>query len=103
MFRDPEALAYVVGALIVTALVTWIAARVLGVRIARRNLILARIVTALVVPALTLCFGIVRFRIDVAAHPGSDWPAIGMAGFILITQIMLVATIPTAWLALSRR
>ncbi len=30
MFSDPEALAFVVGALMATALVTWIAARVLG-------------------------------------------------------------------------
>jgi hypothetical protein len=103
MFSDPEALVYVVGALIVTALMTVIVARVLGMRIARRNLILARIVTAIVVPALTLGFGVIRFRIDVAAHPGSDWPAMGMAGIIMITQIMLIVTIPIAWLALPRR
>ncbi|WP_420139070.1 hypothetical protein [Sphingomonas sp.] len=64
---------------------------------------MARIVTATLVPALTLGFGIVRFRIENAQHPGSDWPAMGMAGFILITQIMLLVTIPTTWLALRRR
>jgi len=103
MFSDPEALVIVAGSLAIAALVTWIAARLVGPRMATRHPVLSRLVAALAAPAIALACGIVLFRIDSAAHPGADWPAMGLAGTILISQIMLVATIPTTWLALRRR
>ena len=102
MFSDPKALLIIAGALALAVLVTWIAARLVGQRIAKRSPLLARLVAALAAPAIALTAGFVLFRIDSAAHPGSDWPAMGLAGTILISQIMLVATIPTTWLLLRR-
>lgn len=103
MFSDPEALAFVVGALIVAVLVTCVATRFAGRRIALRSLLLARVASALVAPALTLAYGIVQFRIDVAAHPRADLPPMALAGTIAISMLMLLATIPTAWVMLRRQ
>ncbi|WP_076073109.1 hypothetical protein [Sphingomonas montana] len=92
-----------IWALILAVAGTWIVAVLVGRRVARRSLTWARIGTALAVPALALGFEAVRFRVDGAARPGEDWPAMAMAGTMMMAQIMLVATIPTAWLALGRR
>lgn len=103
MFSDPTALAIIAAALILAAFFTWVAARLVGVRLAKRNLFLACLVTALAAPAIALTYGIVLFRIDAAAHVGSDGPAMAFAGTIMIAQIMLLATVPTTWLLLRRR
>ena len=103
MLSDPQALVVVAGALAIAALVTWIVARLVGRRMTTRHPVLARLVTALAAPAIALAGGIALFLIDSAAHPGADWPAMGLAGTILISQIMLAVTIPMALLALRRR
>lgn len=93
----------IVAALIAAAVVTWIVARLLGRIIAKRSLVLARFITALFVPGLTLTFGIVRARADAAAHPLSDWPAMGLLAMIIASIVLLAATVPTTMLSLPRR
>ena len=103
MFSDPEALGMIAASLALAAFVTWIAVRLVGRRLEKRNLFLAFSVTALAAPAIALACGIVLFKIDSAAYPRSDGPPMALAGAILISQVMLLATVPTAWLLLRRR
>ncbi len=72
MFSDPEALAMLAVALVLAAFVTWIAARLAGRRLTKRNLFPAFSVTALVAPAITLACGMVLFQIGSAAYLRSD-------------------------------
>lgn len=99
---DPVALGIFGGAAAVAVAITWGAARIVLARWRDRRPLLAGIIVALVAPLSALTLGIVRFRMDAAAHPGSDWPAMGLAGTMLIAILMPVATIPTAWLTLRR-
>lgn len=103
MFGDPKALAIIAVALFLATLVTWVAARLVGRRLAKRNLFLARSVTVLAAPAIALSYGIVVFRIDSAAHPESDWPPMALTGAIMIAMTMLLATIPMTRLLLKGR
>ncbi len=97
--HDVTGLSIVAGVVAVAAIVTWGAGR----RIARRRPLLAYILTTLVAPVALLGFGIVRFRIDSAAHPGSDWPVMAMSGTILFTFVTLATSLPVSSLALRRK
>lgn len=72
MFSDPQASAMLAVALVLVAFVRWIAARLAGRRLTKRNLFPAFSVTAFVAPAITLACGIVLFQIGSAAYLRSD-------------------------------
>jgi len=101
--HDVTGLSIVAGVVAVAAIVTWGTALLAGRRIARRRPLLAYILTTLVAPVALLGFGIVRFRIDSAAHPGSDWPVMAMSGTILFTFVTLATSLPVSSLALRRK
>lgn len=96
---DWEALASIAITGVVAAVPTWILGRTLGRRIARSHRLLAIIVTMLAMPALGVAAGTILFNIDVAAHPGSDWPAMQLLSALTLSAMALAVTIPVAAIA----
>ncbi|WP_442679934.1 hypothetical protein ACSBM8_01620 [Sphingomonas sp. ASY06-1R] len=103
MSDEPDGLIIIVGALIAAAVMTWIVGRLLGRRIAMRNLVVARFVTAFFVPALTITFGLVRAHIDAAAHPNSDMPGMALFGTMVFSVMLLAATVPMTMASVPHR
>ena len=100
---DIEAAIILGGTLAVFAMLTWILTRTLGRRIARTRPRIAFAVSALGLPTLAVVAGYALFRIDVANHPGSDWPAMGFLGALTLSGWSLLATVPTAAFTLKDR
>lgn len=103
MFSDPEALAVIIGIAAATALVTWLFARYVGLRIARDRKELAMTCSIFLVPACTLIYGIVIYRIDSARYPTNDMPPMALMGYMMMSIMMFAVTIPITALVIRRK
>jgi len=79
---------------VVTVVVTWIAMRLIGLRMLDRSGILARGLGFATAPICMLAYGIAVLVIDGARHPHDDMPAMALAGSIMIALMMPAITIP---------
>jgi hypothetical protein len=100
--HDVEALGIIATHLLVSAALTWTFARFAGRRLAGRSMAFARLASVVFAPAAYLTIGTILFRIDLANHPGSDWPAMQLLGWITAAGMALVTSIPVSHLVLRR-
>jgi hypothetical protein len=99
---DVEAIAIICGAVGVIAVVTLLAARLMGRRIAGRHPRLAVLVSGLTAAAILQAVGWTLFVIDTNRHPGSDWPAMQLLSTMIYTAMAVPIGLAVAGWSLRR-
>jgi hypothetical protein len=101
--EDVKGISIILGVLVLSGVITWLMARYAGLHLSRRHPRLTAILCPMVVPAALLIHGYTTFRIEIAQHPGSDWPAMAMLGGIIFAGISALASIPVSVMMLGGR